>query len=136
MLEIATTVLDVAKGLLGLAGSFSKTRRDRRDRAATYFSDLAALLEDVSASLKAGQYPHGSCAQLHGLATMMKDTLKGIVPEPDAQAFQDKLLGVWQIEQLFNQLQAMPDSRSREELSKLDEAAGHFRAVAAHLRVV
>jgi hypothetical protein len=67
---------------------------------------------------------------------MMKKTVKGIVPAEEAQAFQDKLIRVWEIEQLFSQLQAMPEARAKKKLSQLDEAAGYFRAIAAHLKVV
>jgi hypothetical protein len=136
MIEIAKSILEVAKGLFGLQGEFGKARRDRRQRLATYFADLASLIEEVSASLRINQYPHGSCAQLHALASMMKRTVKGIVADADAQAYQDKLMQVWQIEQLYSEFQSASAKRTQTDLNRLDEAAGYFRAVAAHLRVV
>ena len=119
MLDIAKTILEVGKGLFGLRSDFGKTRRDRRGRLAAYFSDLAALVESVCASLREKKYPHGSCAQLQRLASMMKKTVKGIVPDQDAQEFQDKLMHVWEIEQLFGKLQTMPGAKAKKELTKL-----------------
>ncbi len=136
MLDFAKTILDVAKGIFGLQTEFGKARRDRRDRLAVYFGDLASLIESVSASLKINQYPSGSCAQLHQLASMMKVTVKGLVKNEEAEAFQSRLMQVWEVEQLFAELQAMSAERAKKKLSQLDEAAGYFRAVAAHLRVV
>jgi hypothetical protein len=136
MLDIAKTILDVGKGLFGIRGELQKARRDRRDRLAAYFSDLAALIESVSASLKLNQYPHGSCAQLQTLAGLMQKTVQGLATPDEAKDYQAKLLRAWEIEQLFGQLQQKPQEFACRKLAELDEAAGYFRATAAHLRVV
>jgi len=112
-----------------------KARRDKRDRAAQYFSDLAALIETTSASLKVRKYPGGSCAELEKLAQLMPKTLKGIISQEDIIEYQTKLLMVWEIEQLFGQLEKIPKRSIPKKIAKLDEAAGFFRALAAHLRV-
>ena len=136
VLDIARTLLDIGKTLFGLRSDFEKTRRDRRERLAVYFSDLAALIESVSASLRLNRYPHGSCAQLQTLASLMKKTVKGIVTEAEAQDYQDRLMRVWEIEQLFDELQGLSKEKAERKLVALDEAAGYFRALAAHLWVV
>jgi hypothetical protein len=136
MPDIISTIWDVGKGLFGLRGELEKARRDRRDRAAQYFSDLGSLIETTSASLKVRIYPHGSCAQLEQLALLMPKTLKGLLDEKDIEKYQQKLLKVWEIEQLFGQLHSVPKRSIPKKLEKLDEAAGYFRALAAHLRVV
>jgi hypothetical protein len=136
MIDIAKTIWDVGQGIFGVRGELQKARRDRRDRLAAYFSDLANLIESVSASLRVNQYPHGSCAQLQALAQLMSKTLKGLVDAEEARQYQDKLLRVWEIEQLFGQLHSLPRPKVSKRLAELDEAAGFFRATAAHLRVV
>ncbi|MEK6801963.1 MAG: hypothetical protein AABZ34_04760 [Nitrospirota bacterium] len=136
MLDLAKTIWEVGKEIFGIRGDLQKAQRDRRDRLANYFSELAELIESVSASLKIKQYPHGSCAQLHTLAQLMQKTLRGLVESGQAREFQDRLMRVWEIEQLFSQLQSKSDSVVRKRLIELDEAAGFFRATAAHLRVV
>jgi len=42
---------------------------------------------------------------------------------------------VWEIEQLFGQLEKIPKRSIPKKIAKLDQAAGFFRALAAHLRV-
>ncbi len=136
MIDIAKTIWDVGKGMFGIRGELQKARRDRRDRLARYFSELAELIESVSASLRTNQYPHGSCAQLLTLAQLMSRTLKGLLEPEEARKFQEKLMRVCEIEQLFGELQGQPKTKVTKRLTELDEAAGFFRATAAHLRVV
>lgn len=136
MIDIAKTIWDVGKGIFSVRGELEKARRERRDRLASYFGDLASLIESVSASLRENKYPHGSCAQLHTLAQLMARTLKGLVEPEEARRYQEKLLRVWEIEQLFGELQGKPKATVAKRLVELDEAAGFFRATAAHLRVV
>ncbi len=135
MLDIAKTIWDVGKGLFGMRAELQKAERARRDRVAEYFTDLGSLIEATSASLKARQYPHGSCAQLAQLAELMPETLKGLLDDQEVLEYRKKLLSVWQIERLHAELQPVPDSALPAELAPLDEAAGFFRAIAAHLRV-
>lgn len=135
MLDIVGTIWEVGKGLFGMRGQLAKAARERKDRLAQYFTDLGLLIEQTSADLKVRKYPHGSCAQLHQLAQLMPETLKGLVDEGDVHELQAKLLQVWEIEQLFGQLQSVPDAALPKKLEKLDEAAGMFRALATHLKV-
>lgn len=135
MLDIAKTLLDLAKGLFGLRGELEKARQDRRDRAAKYFSDIATLIEEVSAILRKKQYPSGKCMELEQLAYLMPETLKDILPDENIEAHKNKLLAVHEIELLFNDIQPLHARSVPKKLEKLDEAAGYFRALAAHLRV-
>lgn len=136
MIDIVKAIWEVGKGIFGVRTELQKAQRDRRDRLANYFSDLANLIESVAASLRIRQYPHGSCAQLHTLAELMSETLKDLVDPVKADEYQKKLLQVWEIEKLFGEIQGMSEEKVGKRLTELDEAAGFFRATAAHLRVV
>jgi hypothetical protein len=135
MLDIIKTIRDVGSRIFGLREKLAQAKREERDRAAKYFSDLAELIEDVAAQLRNRVYPGGSCAQMEQQAKLMPKTLKGILPDADLVAYRDKLLSVHAVEGLFDQLGALDDPARLAELKQLDEAAGYFRAVAAHLRV-
>lgn len=135
-MSIAKTIWDVGKSIFGLRADLQRARRDRRGRLAKYFGELAELIESVSASLRMNQYPHGKCAQLETLARLMSKTVKGLVEPEEARRLQDKLLQVWEIERLFGELQGLSKTKAEKHLVTLDEAAGYFRATAAHLRVI
>lgn len=135
-LNIAETLWNVGKDIYDRRQDFQKARRERRRKLAHYFGDLASLIESVSASLKINKYPHGTCAQLEASAKLMTRTVKGLVDAKSGRLYQDKLMEVWEIEQLYHQLQGKSKSRIKAKLIILDEAAGFFRATAAHLRVI
>lgn len=135
MLDVAKTIWDVAKGLFGVRAELEKARRERRDRAAEYFSNLARLVEETSAQLRKRKYPHGRCAELERLALLMPKTLKGILSAKEIESHKKKLLAVHEIERLHAELLLLKDRSVERKLEKLDEAAGYFRALAAHLRV-
>jgi hypothetical protein len=59
-----------------------------------------------------------------------------LLDEKDIGSYQQKLLQVREIELLLPQLDSLPKRSVPKKLVKLDEAAGYFRALAAHLRVV
>lgn len=134
MLDIAKTLFDVAKGLFDLRGDLRKAARDRRDRIAEYFDALAGLVGAVASSLRQGQYPHGSCAQLEALAALMPETLEGLVDDNAARGYQEKLLEIRRIELLFGDLRSMPPDLAERKLVEIEEAAGYFLAIAMHLR--
>src|SRR5687768_16596551 len=100
VIDIIKTIFEVGKNLFGLRTELEKAKRDRRDRVAVYFSDIAKLIEEVSASLKLKRYPHGSCAELEELANQMPETLKDLLPEKVIQDNHQKLLEVHKIELL------------------------------------
>ena len=135
-MDIIKIIFEVAKSLFGLRTEIEKAARDKRDRAAEYFSDIAKLIEEVSASLKLKVYPHGSCAQLEALAREMDKSLADSkLKEKDIQENQEKLLKVHEIELLFGEIYPLKDSEIPAKLKELDESAGIFRALAAHLKV-
>lgn len=135
MLEIVLGILKVASGLSNLIEKFRGIRRDRRDRAAQYFSDLAVLIEEASASLKIRKYPGGKCAQILAAAQSMPKVLGTVIGQSKANTFQKQLLEVHRIEQLHTDFSRLKDRTIAQRLQKLDEAAGIFRAMAADLRV-
>jgi hypothetical protein len=134
-LDIIKAIIDVAKNMLGMKTELEKAKRNRRDRVSAYFSDIGKLIEEVSASLKLKQYPHGSCAQLETLASLMPKTLEGLLPEEVIRENYHKLCEVRKIEMLFGQISHLKESEIPSKLVQLDEAAGKFKALAAHLKV-
>ena len=133
--EIVKTIFDVAKSLFGLRTELEKAERDKRDRVAAYFLDIGKLIEEVSAKLKLKQYPHDSCAQLEALAKLMPETLKGLLPEKTVREIHEKLYPGHKIKLFFGQNSPLKPNEIPGKLVQLDEAAGTFKALAAHLKV-
>ncbi|MCA9732546.1 MAG: hypothetical protein H6696_20475 [Deferribacteres bacterium] len=133
---IAETIFNVAKELFGIFSSLDDKRLARTARAADYFASLAQTIEDTSAYLKKGQYPHGKCEELRFHAEKMTKTIGDLIGETEAEDYAGKVLQVWEIERMHYELSDIQnEAEKQEKLHKLDEAAGYFRGVAAHLRV-
>ena len=132
---IAETLFNVGKELFGIFTKLDEKRLQRTIRVADYFSNLAQIIEDTSAFLKKGEYPDGECENLRSHAQMMTETIKDIIGENEAEEYTKRVMAVWEIEQMYGELIGVDENERNKQLKTLDEAAGYFRAVAAHLRV-
>lgn len=132
---IAEVLYNIAKDLFSIFTRISEKKLARRLRVSEYFSNLARIIEDTSAYLKKGVYPSGECENLRVHAEKMESTLGDLIGQHQAHEYAQKVLGVWQIEGLHGELQHMDPQQRGNTLSILDEAAGYFRGIAAHLRV-
>ncbi len=132
---IAETLFSVGQGLFGIFTKLDDKRLKRTARVADYFSSLAQTIEDTSAFLKKGVYPHGECAELRFHAEKMVATIGDLIGDTEAKDYADKVLDVWEIEKMHAELISVSDAEKQKKLQVLDEAAGFFRGVSAHLRV-
>lgn len=130
---IIETLFGVSLDLFGIVSKLDEKKIARNARLGDYFSSLAQLIEETSASLKKGEYPHGQCAQLYQHAEQMKDAIGSVVKGVDKYA--TKIREVWEIERLHGELSTLTKKQRAEKLKKLDEAAGYFRATAALTKV-
>ncbi|MFX1521559.1 MAG: hypothetical protein ACFFCD_16750 [Promethearchaeota archaeon] len=132
---IAETLYKIAKDLFNIFTKLDDARLQRTIRVAEYFSNLAQIIEDTSAYLKKGIYPHGECKLLLSHAENMVEAIGDLIGKNEAQKHANEVMKVWKIENMHGELISVPDSVKAEKLKILDEAAGYFRGVAAHLRV-
>jgi len=66
----------------------------------------------------------------------MKDTIGDLIGEREAEDYPDRVMDVWEVEQMHAELIGVSPQERDDKLRILDEAAGYFRGVAAHLRVM
>ena len=132
---IADVLYRVGKELFDGILKLDEKRIQRKDKIADYFSHLGQIIEDTSALLKKGQYPHGQCAELQMHAQQMVATIGDLIGNEKAQDYQNQVMQVWQIEKLFGELQTLTSDEKTDKFKTLDAAAGYFRGIAAHLRI-
>ena len=135
MTAIIETLLSVGKTLFGLRGELAKARKDRKKDVADFIDAIAKTIDDTIGALRSNQYPGGKCAELFAHSKQMEAAIGDLIGQLKAQELAAQLQEIWEIEQLFGELQSVtPPERSRK-LSVLDDAAGQFRATAAFVRV-
>ena len=135
MADIIGTLLDVALKLFGLRDSLSKARRERKQEVADFLNSIAKNIEDASASLKQGIYPHGTCQILLLHSQQMVPAIGDLVGVPQATELGNQLREVWEIEGLHAELGSKPSQERRRSLHVLDQSAGLFKATADLVRV-
>lgn len=135
MVDIISTLLDVGLKLFGLRGELSKARQGRKQVVADFLNSIGKNIEDASASLKQGIYPHGTCQILHTHSQEIVPAIGDLIGEQKAKELGSQLHEVWQIERLHAELGSKPEDEKKRSLHVLDQAAGLFRATAELVRV-
>lgn len=135
MTAIIETILAVGQKLFGLKIELSKARLARKQQVAEFLASLAQTIEDASASLRQGIYPHGKCEELFMHSQQMGAAIGDLIGQAQADDLGTRLKEVWEIEQLYGELGSQSQQERDRRLDTLDQAAGLFRATAAFVRV-
>ena len=135
MSTINETILSVGQKLFGLRLELAKARQIRKQAVADYLASIAQSVEETSAMLKQGIYPHGKCQELLTASQHMEYAIGDLVGEPQARDLASQLAEAYEIERLQAELESDNDADGQRKLSVLDQAAGHFRATAVFVRV-
>jgi hypothetical protein len=132
---IIESLFEVGSVLFKLRDTLSGARQERKQKVATFIGGIAQTIETTSAALKQNIFPHGTCQELLSHAEHMVQAIGDLVGEAKATELANQLREVWQVEQLYAQLQAEPPEQRDKSLGTLDQAAGLFRATAAFVLV-
>ena len=127
-MHIVDTILGVSKDLLARGDLLGTAPRDRRDRVAAFLDAVGQCVADVAESLKARQVPHAECAEIERYANDLPDVLKDELGSREADELGRRLRVAHEVERLVVELSkaAFP----AEEIAKLDQASGMFKAAA------
>ncbi len=97
-----------------------------------YFEEISKCLAEVASKLRAGEVPHGKCAELGTYAARLPVTIGDEIGDAEAQQLARDLDSAHEVELLLFELGQSPDRDA--QLAKLDEASGIFTALATSLR--
>ena len=135
MSTIIDTILTVGQKLFGLRIELAKARQTRKAAVADFLASIAQSIEEASALLRQGTYPHGKCQELLAHSQHMEAAIGDLIGPSQARDLATQLAEVHEIERLHAELGSNTDSDRQRKLSVLDQAAGDFRATAAFVRV-
>ncbi len=135
MSTIIETIFVVGQKLFGLRNELAKARQARKQTVADFLASIAQSIEEASALLKQGTYPHGKCQELLTHSQNMEAAIGDLIGESLAKDLASQLAEVYEVERLYAELSSDADSDRQRKLSVLDQAAGEFRATAAYVRV-
>ena len=115
---------DIAQGLLSLKDSFSKAKRERKDRIADYFSTIGNIIQEAADIFKKGEVPHGKCQQMLDHVKYFADVVGDTIDQDKAQEFQKKLIESHEVELLASEI--LVQDGSDEKIAELERISGSF----------
>ncbi|WP_346289448.1 hypothetical protein [Sphaerothrix gracilis] len=145
----------VAKSVASVSGTFQAMESERREKVASYLSEIGTTLTQVSSALRKGEALNELQGAMQIHVSMFAETVAGIVEPSLIEKLQSILGEHWTYEMLESQIYDMDyqyltgneqndfpehdyltpkDGLTEYRLGKLDEAAGMFKALAAALR--
>ena len=135
MSAIIETLLQVGKALFGFKSQLATARGVRKQVVADFLGAIAQSIEDASALLKVGTYPHGKCQELLAHSGHMSAAIGDLIGEQRAKELGAQLAEVHEVERLHAELASGGAYDRARRLAVLDQAAGELRATAAFVRV-
>lgn len=135
MMTIIDTLLSVGQKLFSLREELSQARQARKQVVAEFLDAIAENIEEASAQLKQGHYPHGKCQVLLTHSQHMEAAIGDLIGKAQAAELGAQLAEVYEIERLHAELSETDDAERLRKLDVLDQAAGQFRATAAFVKV-
>jgi hypothetical protein len=131
------TALDEFKRLHEVASSLSEksdrlrsAERQRRTDMAELFTSIGACLEAVSGEIRAGNVPHGRCAELFRYARALPDKVRKELGDEEAEQLGRKLMSAYNVEGAAIPRLEDVQADTKPYLKEIDEASGEFRALA------
>jgi hypothetical protein len=129
--SLAAQILGAIKTLVGLRQDLAKGEASRRTAMAEKFMKVAACLEGAASEIRAGTYPAGRCHEMLTYAVELPPLVVHELSPSKAQEISDALQAAYRVETLHNDRHSL---EGKDDLFKLDEAAGLLRALANLVR--
>jgi hypothetical protein len=125
-------VLAVAKALLSMQETFRKSDGERRKQIADYFQNISHCLEGIAQELSQRKLPHAKCAELQTYAAELPAAISDEIGMEKAGNLAGQLSAAAGIKGTL--LEEAERSQERtDKISKIEEAAGVFRALAVSI---
>lgn len=115
---IIETIFNVGQQLFGLRNELAKARQARKQTVADFLASIAQSIEDASALLKQGTYPHGKCQELFAHSHHMEAEIGDLVGESQARELGAQLAEVYEIERLQAELGTETDSERERKTQR------------------
>jgi hypothetical protein len=127
ILDVATAVRDANRDPETITG-------DRRVAVAGFYELVANTLAEVVIALRAGEVPHGPCAQMRSHAEKMPEVIADLIGEREARELSQRLMTATEVELLLIDLDRGADREAG--LADLEKAVSLLRGSAASVRAI
>lgn len=130
---IIDEILSLAQKLLGLRDTMSQATKDRRERLAAFFEQIAATLADISAHIRTGDRSVAGCARLDVFADCLVEVVGDQLSQVEVTRLVERLRAASSVRALLFELHKAPTDRD-QQLDKLDAASGIFGGLSVAIK--
>jgi hypothetical protein len=124
------TLREVATSLSEKSDQLRSAERQRRMDMAELFAHISGCLTAVAGEIRAGNVPHGRCAELFMYAQALPDKIRNELGDDEAERLGSKLLSAYNVEGVAGRLLQNVQADTKPYLKEIDEASGEFQALA------
>jgi len=129
--DLIDAYLALARDMLNANPRIVKAPPARKEAIARYYQKISTTLNHAERELRANQTPHGDCSKMREYAEQLPNAIGDYVGEQTARDLSNRLLGAYQVEGLFMELDNIPNREER--LRDLGKAAAYFEVAADSL---
>ncbi len=129
--DLIDAYLALARDMLNANPRVEKAPPARKEAIARYYQKISTTLNHVESELRANQTPHGDCSKMREYAEQLPKAIGDYVGQQTARDLSNRLLGAYQVEGLFMELENIPNREER--LRDLGKAAAYFEVAADSL---
>jgi len=129
--DLIDAYLALARDMLNANPKIEKAPPARKEAIARYYQKISTTLNHVEKELRANQTPHGDCSKMREYAEQLPKAIGDYVGQQTARDLSNRLLGAYQVEGLFMELENIPNREER--LRDLGKAAAYFEVAADSL---
>lgn len=128
---IIDTIVNVTKTLLGFKKTMIEEDERTRQKISDYLLGISDCLTAVYQDLVNDKVPHGRCTEMKEYARLLPETLGKAIGNVKAKELSEMLADAHEVERLAMEFDR--DLEAKNELIKIDEAAGTLRALATSI---
>ena len=129
---IIDTIVNVSKVLLGFKKNLIEEDERTRQKISDYLLGISDCLAAVYQDLVNDKIPYGRCTEMKDYARLLPETLGKAIGNTKAIDLSEMLADAHEVERLAMEFERNPDTKN--ELIKIDEAAGTLRALAISIK--
>lgn len=129
--DLIDAYLALARDMLNANPKIEKAPPARKEAIARYYQKISTTLNHAEKELRANQTPHGDCSKMREYAEQLPNAIGDYVGQQTARDLSNRLLGAYQVEGLFMELENIPNREER--LRDLGKAAAYFEVAADSL---
>ena len=133
-------LISAVASMVGIAQGFFEIKdklRNKKESEALggWLVSTGDLLAGVVSSVRDGIYPYAKCSQLNYTLTHLSTYVEDLFEKEQFLKIKEMIAEAHKVEQMFVELNNIPDSEKEKNLNKLEESVGVFYSLSSFVKL-